>query len=297
MTDEIKIGLCGGDRRMLATAECLSEKYECAVWGLPDTYGENERRYIEKCVRCVDCFSAVRESDIVILPLPCTVDGENLFVSLESGANKIKLSDICSSMKKGATILGGMIPPLVIRYADEFGLYCIDYFDREEMQILNAVPTAEGAICACMERLYITVSGMRAVVTGYGRIARTLALRLKLLGADVFAVARSKRDLAWARCDGCIPIELSEYLNAPLCCDAVFNTIPSMIYDGELLSKMNSDTVIFELASNNRGVDTASAEKFGINVVSLPSLPGKTSPDTAGAIICEVIGGIISDIL
>lgn len=282
---------------MLATAECLSEKYECAVWGFSDTYGEKEGKYIEKCVRCVDYFSAVRESDIVILPLLCTRDGENLLHSLDSLADKIRLTDICSSMKKGATLLGGMIPSSVVKYAEEIGLNCIDYFDREEMQILNAVPTAEGAICACMELLDITVSGMRAVVTGYGRVARTLAVRLKLLGAEVFAVARSKRDLAWAKCDGCIPIELCDYINAPLCCDAVFNTVPSMIYDSELLLKMDSDTVIFELAANNSGVDIASADKIGIKAVSLPSLPGKTSPDTAGEIICEVIGGIISDIL
>ncbi len=298
MSEKIKIGILGGDRRMIKAISCLSSNYECAVWGFSKLYGTESEKHLKDSVRCIDCDSAIRGSDAIILPLPATSDGVRLNAPLSAKGGEgddVRLSSIAEKMKKGSLLLGGMLPPLFKRYAAEHGINVQDYYDSEEMQILNSVPTAEGAICACMEELDVTVSGMRAAVVGYGRVGRTLATRLRALGADVFAVARSKRDLSWAKCDGCIPIPLDEYRSVPVRCGAVFNTVPSLVFDGELLSLVGRDTVIFELASKNAGVDIKTAEEKGIKVVSLPSLPGKTSPETAGEVICSVVGSMIEN--
>ena len=111
----------------------------------------------------------------------------------------------------------------------------------------------------------------------------------------MFAVARSKKDLSWAKCDGCIPTPLSEYREVPLRCDAVFNTVPALVFDEELLNRLEKKTVLFELAAKNSGVDLKSTERVGIRTVCLPSLPGKVAPETAGEIICGVVGSIISE--
>ncbi len=47
MAEEIKAGLVGGDRRMLSTASCLSERYECAVWGFSEIYGGADEEYLK----------------------------------------------------------------------------------------------------------------------------------------------------------------------------------------------------------------------------------------------------------
>ena len=295
MAEEIKAGLVGGDRRMLSTASCLSERYECAVWGFSEIYGGADEEYLKNSVKCVDWMSAVSESDVVVLPLPVSNDGVHLRTPLEKNRAEPAITEICGRMKRGSLLLGGMLPPFAVRFSEECGIECVDYYDCEEMQILNSVPTAEGAIKACMDELDITVSGMKAAVIGYGRVGRTLANKLKMLGADVFAVARSKKDLSWAKCDGCIPTPLSEYREVPLRCDAVFNTVPALVFDEELLNRLEKKTVLFELAAKNSGVDLKSAERVGIRTVCLPSLPGKVAPETAGEIICGVVGSIISE--
>lgn len=58
--------------------------------------------------------------------------------------------------------------------AEKRGLTIHDYFEREELAIHNAVPTAEGAIQLAMEETPITLYGSRCLVTGFGRVARAL---------------------------------------------------------------------------------------------------------------------------
>lgn len=298
MSENIKVGILGGDRRQLVTAECLSASYECAVWGFAAVYGTDDEHYLRDTVRCADPDSAVKCSNAVILPLPVSRDGIRLSCPLAvRGDNaelpEVRLLGICEKMPHGSLLLGGLVPPLVKRFAAEHGVRVIDYYDSEELQIKNSVPTAEGAIAACISSLPFTVSGMRAAVFGYGRVGRTLATRLRALGADVFAVARSRRDLANAVCDGCVPVPLDEYRAFPLHGDVIFNTIPHRIFDAELLSRIPRGTVLFELASENIGVDEAAAAENGIRVIPLPSLPGKVAPQSAGETVCSVIRGIL----
>lgn len=295
MPDKRKIGILGGDARQLVMAQGMSADFECAVWGFDKIYGTPEEKYLTDAVRCADWESAVRCSDAVILPLPCTRDGVTLSVPLSNGTAAVKLTDIVERMERKTILTGGMLPPIIKRYAAEHGITAADYYDSEELQIRNAVPTAEGAIAACMEALPITVSGMRAAVFGYGRVGRTLAQRLSALGADVYVAARSVTDRSWAECDGCRPIPLEEYRKTPMDADAVFNTVPHRIFDEEVLLKMPAGSVIFELSSGCAGVDMQAAETYGIRVIPLPSLPGKTSPVTAGEIICSAVRGILKN--
>ncbi len=300
MPENIKIGILAGDRRQLVTAECLSAAYECAVWGFAAVYGDEDEHYLKNTVRCADPESAVKCSDAVILPLPVSTDGIRLNcpLAVKNGNGElpdVRLLALCEKMPHGSILLGGMIPPVVKKYAAEHGVTALDYYDSEELQIKNSVPTAEGAIAACIDTLPFTIAGMRAAVFGYGRVGRTLAGRLRALGADVFAVARSRKDLSNAACDGCVPVPLDEYRSFPLHCDAVFNTIPHCIFDAALLKRIPRDTVLFELASSNSGVDLTAAGENGIRVIPLPSLPGKTAPRTAGEIICSVVRGMLDD--
>jgi len=292
MPVNIKIGILGGDRRQLVTAACLSGRYECALWGFASVYGTPDEKYIANAVRCADWESAVKCADAIILPLPVSRDGVRLSCPLANPNGEephVRLMEISERMSRGSILLGGMIPSVVRRYALEHGIEVYDYYDSEELQIKNAVPTAEGAIAACIENTSMTIAGMKTAVFGYGRVGRTLALRLRALGAEVYAAARSVKDLSWAKCDGCVPISLEEYRSLPVHCDAVFNTIPSMIFDHVLLDKIPRDTIIFELSTGCSGVDISYANEKMIKVIPLPSLPGKTSPTTAGEIICSVV--------
>ena len=287
-----KIGVLGGDGRQLVMIRGLSENYECAVWGFDKVFGTREEQYLKNAVRCADWESAVKGSAAVILPLPCSRDGISLNLPL-SGGTSVMLTEIADRMKPGCVLTGGMLPPVFRRYAAERGIMTSDYYDSEELQIRNALPTAEGAIAACITELPVTIAGIKAAVFGYGRVGRTLAQRLLLMGAKVYAAARSGRDRAWAECDGCIPVALDEYRHNPLPMDVWFNTIPHCILDRDVLKKLPEGSVIFELASG--GADIKAAEEYGIRVIPLPSLPGKTSPVTAGGIILSAVEEILEN--
>ena len=281
MKEGMKIGFVGGDARMLRAARIIAEEAkgaECAVWGF-DAAWDGERDAV--LVRCAAPESAVREADALVLPLPVTRDGTRLNAPLAGSAPE--LLPLIREMKPGGTLFGGKIPSSAREMAAERGIAAVDYFEDEAFQIRNAVPTAEGAVAACIGTLPVTVAGMRAAVLGYGRVGRTLAQRLKALGAEVCAAARNPRDLAWAEADGCRPVPLARFLSEPPRCEAVFNTIPARLFDGETLGRMGAGTVVFDLAN------TETAETNGVRVIPLPSLPGKTAPETAGEIIGRAV--------
>ena len=277
MSGSKKIGMIGGDRRLRTVADGLGKEYECAVWGISD---------VPECaVRCTSWQSAVKGADAVILPLPVSRDGKNL----NTDADEIDIYDIAEKIRPGVLVCGGMIPPVMKACLAERRAEIFDYYDSETVQIKNAVPTAEGAVAAIIGSMPVTVFGMKVVLTGYGRCARTLAARLLSFGATVYVAARRDEALAWAGVDGCVPIPLYEYLDVPVESDIIVNTVPIKIFEEKTLSQLEEKCVYFELAGGEGGIDRAAAEKYGIKIVPLPSLPGKTSPETAGNIICSEI--------
>lgn len=53
------------------------------------------------------------------------------------------------------------------------------------MAVLNAIPTAEGAIQIAMEEMPVTIHGSKALVLGFGRVGKTLAKMLDGIGAKL----------------------------------------------------------------------------------------------------------------
>ena len=296
--------MAGGDGRMGAAFRVLlraaDEGFpglngaEFALWGAGFTEADGPAGVSKekgRTVRCKDAESAVREADAVILPLPVSRDGIRLNAP-GMGDDAPQVTELLGLMKPGAMVFGGRIPETACEVCRERGLLVTDYFEDEAFQIRNAVPTAEGAVAACIDALPVTVAGLSCTVLGYGRVGRTLARRLSALGAEVTAAARSPRDLAWAEADGCAPMSLADWRDNPPGHMAVFNTVPARILEADTLNKMKRGTVLFDLAPGTEGVRCLrreEAERAGIRVISLPSLPGKCAPETAG----EIIGGAV----
>ena len=61
-----------------------------------------------------------------------------------------------------------------------------------ELQELNAIATAEGAVALAMREQNTTLFDTRCVVLGYGRCGSALCRRLAALGAHVTAAARRR---------------------------------------------------------------------------------------------------------
>ncbi len=293
--EKVKIGILGGDGRSEILTSLLSKlDTECAVWGFPYTDEKTN-----ETVKCGKWECAVSGAPAVILPLPVTFDGIRLNCRAisdieKSGDYDVRITEIVEAAEKNSLILAGKIPASVIRFAAEKGKKIRDYYESEEFQIKNALPTAEGAIGCAMSMLPFTLSRSKAAVTGYGRIGRTLSHRLLALGSDVTCIARSRSDLSWAWVDGCRTLPLDDYRRDPADFNVIFNTVPHTIFSPEVVSRIDPDTVFIELASQS-GIDAAAAKGRGIRVIKAASLPGKCSPATAGRILFDAVHAILTE--
>ena len=134
-------------------------------------------------------------------------------------------------------------------------------------------------------------------VTGYGRISKHLCRLLNCFGARVTVVARDPNALLWASALGCNTLLLDEdrsvlkelYFGF----DAIYNTVPTWIFDRAHLEGLDKKTLIIDLASAPGGVDIKAARELGANVNWATSLPGKYAPQSAGEHIAECIDSII----
>ena len=277
----------GGDLRSAYLAGLLAaDGYKVITSGFDSTD-------LPPCVTgCTNPAQAVPLADCVILPLPVTTDGTT--VNAPFSRMRIPLDQVLNGLSQDQFLVGGKISDVVRKEAECRGLIIADYLDREELAVMNAVPTAEGAIQMSMEELPVTIEGSKCLITGFVRVGRTLSKRLVSLGARVTVAARKFADLAWAKSQGCDTIEMEALAKAGDF-DVIFNTVPVMLFGKEILKGMEKDTLLIDLASRPGGVDFNAAAELQIKTIWALSLPGRVAPKTAGAIIKKTILNMIKE--
>ncbi|OGO93261.1 MAG: hypothetical protein A2Y17_02760 [Clostridiales bacterium GWF2_38_85] len=276
-----KIAVIGGDTRQAVVASLLSEEgFEVAIFG-------NNSTNIGASTRCTDLDGAIRGSFAILLPLPYSIDKITIFSPMYDKI--IYLADIISLLDK-QILIGGLTKGLSDICSNEI----VDYFEDEELQILNAIPTAEGAIGIAMDLLPITLHNSDCLVVGFGRVAKALAHDLLGLGANVTVMARKRSDFAYCNVYGYKTANFSSLTNGIGKYDIIFNTVPEKLFTYEVLEKVGKNTAIIDLASKPGGIDFDSAKRLGLTVNWALSLPGKVAPITAGKIIKKSIFGLLT---
>lgn len=295
MYENIKIGILGGDMRQAVLAGRLSSLgFEVAVWGFGQSCD------IRGAVRCTDVASAIKSADAIVLPLPVSRDGVTLNCPMYR-AEAPRLSEILELSEPDTVLLGGKIDRAFTSKATKNQLSVIDYFECEQLQIKNAIPTAEGAIAIALDELPITIFGSECAVVGYGRVGKATAKLLGAMGAHVTVAARSGEQLAYAEVNGLHPLSMNRTKDEPhplkslSGCDVIFNTVPYTVFTEEVLSSLRPGTLIIDLAGDDGGVDRAAAQKLDIKVIWALSLPGKVAPFTAAGIICDCVLDLLKE--
>ncbi len=279
----------GGDLRSIKLASAiLSGGNNVTI------YGFNSAGFDKGLEESASLDEAVTLSDIVIGPLPCSND--NLTLNTPFNNSKIEINELFKLMTKKQLFIAGRISEKIVQLAHVYNVYCIDILEREEMAVLNAIPTAEGAIQIAMEEMPITLHGCNALIMGFGRIGKILAKMLQGIGASVYVESRKYSDNAWTNSYGYRSIylsQLSEYLPVM---DVIFNTIPSVVLNYELLAKIKNDCLIIDLASKPGGVDFEKAKLLGLKTIWALSLPGKVAPVTAAEYIYVTVKNVIEEL-
>ncbi len=279
--------VAGGDLRQLYLAKKIAKNSRVYSIGLDKDLDSED-------IIVVNELEEIKEPvDYVVLPLPVTNDG--VHINMPFFDEKISLYSLIPLLSHNAVIFGGKIEKDATAIFTYKGFEVIDYLEREELTVLNAVPTSEGAIQIAMEELSTTVYGLKVLMTGFGRITKVMVKALIGLGAEVSVTARKYSDLAWAQIYGCNAVHISELNDTLNEYDLIFNTVTAVILDEKRLSKLKESCLLIDLASKPCGVDFETARKLGVKAIWALSLPGKVAPVTSGEIIADTISNILSE--
>lgn len=279
------IWVVGGDPRQAALAALLADDgHSVHTYALERGEG----------MKCEPSMDGADRADCVVLPLPAA--GADGALNAPLAAERHGMEEVLDKLRPGQLVCAGMAGEGLGEMAGARKLLLRDYFAREELAVLNAIPTAEGAIQIAMEELPITLHDARVLVAGFGRLGRALAPRLRALGARVWVSARRYEQRAAAESMG-LGSEGVDRLPDWLCSyDLVFNTVPAPVLGVEELAALKEGALVIDLASRPGGVDMEAAAALGVRVIWALSLPGKVAPVTSGRYIKDTVYHIMEEL-
>ena len=169
----------------------------------------------------------------------------------------------------------------------------LDYYVMMEdrgVQVKNAVPTSEGVVAYLVQNLQHTIANSRMLVVGYGACGQDLCMRLQGLGADVYALVRSREKACMAQANGVTPMYLHDLPGPGF--DAVINTVPAQVLADEAVTGFGGSLLI-DIASAPYGFNMALAKAQNSRSALLSGIPGKHAVQTAGEILGEYIDFVL----
>lgn len=274
--------IAGGDMRQLYCAAKLSSEFEVAVLGFDKNNTPDDLALAYADV------SQLQRYDCAVLPVPPLTEEGNVFAPFSS--DSISVTALSKMLRSDAVIFAGKVNSSLQNALTNHEIK--DYLLSEELNLKNAVPTAEGAVQLALEEMPVTLNGTNVLIVGMGRIGMALAQILKGFGADITAAVHNQRGAAKARMQGIRSVP-TKRMNGGY--SLVFNTVPKMIFDRNMLGKFDSKTLFIDLASKPGGIDFDAALELGIKAIWALGLPGKTAPVTSGEIIAETVRSALTE--
>jgi len=279
--------IVGGDKRNVALAEMLFRQgHRVKMFGFTNYEQEIPSK-------CKNLHETINDADVVIGPTPFTHNSGILNMPFQN--EPVLCEDLFKLIKPAQALIAGYVRPDIFELAKKFDIQIIDMLKREELLVLNAIPTAEGAIKIAIEETDVTLHGNNMLVIGYGRIGTALSKMLSGIGARVVVVVNSSHKMALVNSFGHGAImydDLDMYLKDA---DIIFNTVPKILLNRQNMKHINKNTLIIDLASPPYGVDVDAARDLGLKTLFTNSLPGKIAPVTTARYIFETITNIIAE--
>ncbi len=237
-----------GDKRQLYLAEMLRREGHSVTHITGDGDGARE--------------APGRLCDAVILPIPASRDG------LHITGSELLLSEVCARLSPTCLLLGGRLPKACHSLVG-------DYLSDESFTLGNADLTAEGTLRLLYENTEKALSETAVTILGYGRIAKLLLLRLRVLTRRVTVVARRPEARTEAALLGADALPFGSFLPRA---DVVINTVPPPFSVPPV-----GDALLIDLA----GLPADSFPAAGERLLPAPALPGRFFPVSAARILYD----------
>ena len=260
--------IIGGDLRNFFLAKILSrEKHEVKLYGFDK---------LENFKECEKYDEMIRNSDNIVLPISFSKD--NQYVNMPFSNKDIAIREIFYYLENKTIFVGNMHQELKEELHRKHN-QVIDFMEKEEFAIFNAIPTAEATIEIMLKNTKKILQNSNCLIMGFGRIGKVLAYKLQGLSAKVTCVITNEVEKAWAVAYG---YETTKIENLQKNCtkfkqyDIIINTIPKVIFKEEL-KEFKKETLVIDLASKPYGIDRKIAEQEKLNFIEALGLPRKIS--------------------
>jgi dipicolinate synthase subunit A len=285
--DYKKFTILGGDKRNIHLSKLLAADGHIVNNLGFDSYDQ------EVIPEAASLNDALENADYVVGPIPCSHNGVDLNAVYSS--KTLPMEDMFRLLKPRQIFFAGYIKGAVIETAEKYMVNYVDILKTEELALLNAIPTAEGAIKLAIENSDFTLHDARVMVIGYGRIGKILTKMLAGIGAHVYPVVRKRQDAAQARCFGYHAI-MSENMDSHLNrMNIIFNTAPHLLIDRKNIKFIDKSCLVIDLSSPPHGIDYTASKDAGLTVLYTGSLPGIIAPRTTARYIMETIYNAVSE--
>ena len=280
----MKISVIGGDRRAVLLAGLLLRDGERLR-----SFALEKADLPEEIPRSEHLQAALYGADAVILPLPAEKGG---LLNAPYANLPCRMEEVCEALWPGQLVFGGMFSDGLRLWALSHGLQLVDWMRQPGFVLGNAALTAEGAVGLLLQESERSLFGSRALVSGFGRIGRLLAGKLRALGAAVTVAARREESRAEAEALG---YDAASFDALPGGFDFVINTVPERVLGEGFLCCLPETALLLELASAPGGYDRNLAENLGLRCLAAPGLPGRSAPRTAAELMRREMRRVIEE--
>jgi len=283
----LKFAVIGGDKRTEILCSLLaSDGHRVFTYAL-------EKAAPTPGVTKVGCLQGcVYGADYIILPVPAENSG---LLSAPLSDEVLEVPKLIEALWSGQIICGGKFSDESCTQAISSGIYIEDIMRRPAFVWGNAALTAEAALGIVLRNAEKTLSDCLILITGWGRIGKLLALKLKALGADVTVASRRGGHRAEAYACGFRSCDYDTLAVLADGFDFVVNTAPGRVLGEKFLCALKESAVLLELASSPGGYDRTLCANLGLNSISAPGLPGRCLPYSAAELIRDSIYDIIDE--
>lgn len=290
MLKGMKIAVIGGDARQLEIVRKLTEQQ--AILSLIG-FEQLDHAFTGATKEKIDNvdFSKI---DAIILPVRGT-DLNGQVDTIFSNEKVFLTKKIVEKTPEHCTIYSGITNDYLNLLIKETSRSLVQLFNRDDVAILNSIPTVEGTIMMAIQHTDTTIHGSNVIVLGLGRVGMSVARTFHALGAKVKVAAKQSEHIARIIEMGLTPVHLDDLQIAVDDIDICINTIPHLVVTSDVIEKMPLHTLVIDLASKPGGTDFQYAEKRGVKALLAPSLPGIVAPKTAGNILADVLAQLLDE--
>ncbi len=276
----------GGDLRQRYCANHLKEaNHNVSCYLVPALNASDKSLDIDS-----DTFlDIINDYEYILCPTPFSRDIVNITTASEYTDTQFQISKFLNYIHPKQKIIGGQIAYQISAALSEKRINYFDLMSYDGFTYANAYLTAEGLLSDIIKSTPFSLIDSNILVLGYGFCGNAIANMLKLHGANVTIYNRNKYYKQKAKAKGFktwSTLPLNDELNK---FNIIINTIPSIIMHDSHIKNLNKDSYIFEVASKPGGFDMESIKTHNIFYQNLPGIPGKTSPQSAAKIICDII--------